>query len=666
MIFQELTICNFKNYKGKYIIDFSQNGSKKQNNIILIGGANGSGKTTLVESLKLCLFGKKGTDLSTKKYQEYMIDSKNRSSTKEGDQSFFIETDIEVDDSYPPYNIRVRREWLIQDDKSIDERFNITRNGEQFQIVPSEYWEDYILSIIPPYISDYFFFDGERVKELSTGDKADGILRESIRDLIGLKSYEILYNDLEVLKGKILKRNAERSKLNSQFKEIESNILDIEKEIVESKKLIGSNYLKIQEIKNNKYELEEELRRKAGAFAEKRKNLEKSISSLEEKLNYLNEDIKQISGDYLPFIMASKTCKALSDQLSKERILKELKSSKATMLEINNDLVSTISRNNNLKRHLNEDQLGIIIEEINGLFIEKLSQIEDRTQAPMIHDLSLTDSFKIEEFVKNIDKNIRANFKDLLRRREEIVSKLDKCHKELNKVPKDSFIKDYVEKISSIDAEIKGLSNEIESLNKNIPAFETKKIQSQKELKELNMNIVRAEEDNKKIQLCSSSQKTIKDFINKATSLKLRDLENKINFMYHLLANKDDMIDQIKIEPDNFASKLLGYHGESIKKESISAGEKEVYALSVLWGLAKISDKKMPMIIDSPLAKLDSSHVNKIIDNFFPNAAENVVILSHDREIDETLYDRLRPYINRSYILSLNESNKISEGYFFD
>ena len=666
MKFQKLTICNFKNYKGIYSIDFSQNGLKKQNNIILIGGANGSGKTTLVESLKLCLFGKKSTDMSNKKYQEYIIDSKNRSSTKEGDRSFFIETDVEVDNSYPPYKIRVRREWLIEDDNSIDERFNITREGEQFQIVPSEYWEDYILSIIPPYISDYFFFDGEMVKELSTGDKADGILRESIRDLIGLKSYEILYNDLEVLQGKILKRNSERSKLNSQIKEKELNILGIEKELVESQKLIDNNYIKIKELKEKKCELEEELRRKAGAFAEKRKNLERSIFSQDEKLNHLNEDIKQISGDYLPFIMASKTCKTLLDQLSKERILKELKSSKDTMLEINSDLIDRIAQNSNLNRQLNEVQLSIIIKEINSLFIEKLDRIEDSTQAPMIHDLSLTDSFKIEEFIKNIDKNITNNFKDMLRRREETVLKLDKYHKDLNKVPNDSFIKEYVEKISSIDSEVRGLSNEIELLNKNIPALETKKIQFQKELKELNINIICAEEDYKKIQLCNIAQKTIKEFINKATSLKIHDLEDKINFMYHLLANKGDMIDKIKIEPDNFTSTLLGYRGELIKKESISAGEKEVYALSVLWGLAKISDKKMPMIIDTPLAKLDSSHVNKIIDNFFPNAAENVIILSHDREIDETLYNRLKPYINRSYKLSLNELNKISEGYFFN
>lgn len=666
MKFQKITICNFKNYRGKNLFDFSQNGSKKHNNIILIGGANGSGKTTLVESIKLCLFGKKSTDLSNKKYQDYIIDSKNRLSTKDGDRSFFIETDLLVDDSYPPYCINLKREWDIRDDKSIEEKFEIIRDGEIFQIVPREYWEDYISSLIPSYILDYFFFDGERVKELATGDKAEGILRESIRDLIGLKSYEILYNDLEILKGKILKRNSEHSTLNNLVNDREINIINIEQEIEESRKSIDKKYIEIKEIKYKKVELEEELRRKAGAYAEKRKKFEKNISVLDEKLNSVNEDIRQISGDYLPFIMASKICKALLIQLSKERMQKELKSSKETMLDINKDLVNRINQNDNLNRHLGETNLKIIIGEINELFMEKLSRIEKGTQIPLIHDLSLTDSFKIEEFIKNIDKNISNSLKDLLRRREEIVAQLDKYHKELNKVPSDSFIKDYVEKIASIDSEIRCLSNESESLKSNIPILETRKSQLQKELKEINKKIICVEEDKRKIQLCNDSQKTIKEFINKATSLKMRDLQDKITFMYHLLANKDDMVDHINLDPVNFTAQLMGYNGELIRKESISAGEKEVYALSVLWGLAKISEKKIPMIIDSPLAKLDSSHVNKIINNFFPNAAENVIILSHDREIDEILYKKLKPHINRSYILSLDELNKISEGYFFN
>lgn len=76
--------------------------------------------------------------------------------------------------------------------------------------------------------------------------------------------------------------------------------------------------------------------------------------------------------------------------------------------------------------------------------------------------------------------------------------------------------------------------------------------------------------------------------------------------------------------------------------------------------------KKLPIIIDSPLAKLDNSHVNKIIENFFPNAGDQVIILSHDREFDLNSYRRLKPNLNRAYRLSMDQENKIIKGYFFD
>lgn len=666
MKFQRLTICNFKNYRGKYTIDLSKNGSLKKNNIILIGGPNGSGKTTLVESLKLCLFGKRSNDLSNKKYQDYILDSRNNLALKEGDDSFFLQLDIEVDDSYRPYNISLRREWFIKNEKSIEEKFQIFRDGNSFEIIPSEYWEDYIISLIPPYISEYFFFDGERVKELAIGDKADEILRASIRDLIGLKSYETLYNDLETLKTRIMKKNAGISALTTQLEDKEKNIQYLGQELLNNSKLIEEMSSNIKGLKIKKYHIEEGLRRKAGAFAEERKKLEKNISYLHEKLNKINEDIKQISGDYLPFIMASGVCKNLLDQLVKERIKKELVASKDALYEINKDLIDRINNNENLNQSLNKSQLAIIIEEVNKLFNNSFNEVKDYSSVSLIHDLSLTESYKLEEFIKNIDRNIRDTFKNLLKQREDILQQLDKCNKSLNKIPNDDFIKEYIDKIASIESETKYLINEIESLKKKAPVIEANRNQLIRELEELRKTIIYVEEDNKKIQICINAQNAIKEFIDKATSFKIHDLEEKITFMYHLLANKEDMIKRISIDEDTFLTKLLSYSGELIKKESISAGEKEIYALSVLWGLSNISERKMPMIIDSPLAKLDSCHVNNIVDNFFTNAAEDVIILSHDREIDESVYKRLKPFINRSYRLSLDDSNKISEGYFFN
>ena len=227
MKIQKIALCNFKNYKGEHSIDLSLNGNPKQNNIVLIGGVNGSGKTTLVECMKLCLFGKRFNGLTNKKYLEYIASSKNKSADDEGDDRFFVQVDLEIDEGYPVYPITLKREWHINNGKTTEEKFEILRDGNPLEIIPKEHWEDYIPSLIPPYVSDYFFFDGERVKELASGDQAEKILKESIRDLIGLKRYETLSNDLDSLTSKIKRRNLSFSTINNQIKDKESEKLQM-------------------------------------------------------------------------------------------------------------------------------------------------------------------------------------------------------------------------------------------------------------------------------------------------------------------------------------------------------------------------------------------------------------------------------------------------------
>jgi len=161
-------------------------------------------------------------------------------------------------------------------------------------------------------------------------------------------------------------------------------------------------------------------------------------------------------------------------------------------------------------------------------------------------------------------------------------------------------------------------------------------------------------------------KESIRDFIDVVISSKIGELEKIITNMYHKLANKDDMVKDIKIDRKTFTTTLIDFDDGVVDKGNISTGEKEIYALSVLWGLSKISNRKLPLIIDSPLAKLDKSHVDKIAENFFPNAGDQVIILFHDREIGPELYGKMKPYVNKTYMLSLNEENKIKRGYFFE
>ena len=91
-----------------------------------------------------------------------------------------------------------------------------------------------------------------------------------------------------------------------------------------------------------------------------------------------------------------------------------------------------------------------------------------------------------------------------------------------------------------------------------------------------------------------------------------------------------------------------------------------IFAIAVLWGLAEMSGHRMPMIIDTPLAKLDSRHVKSIATKFFPAASHQVILLSQDREIDQSIYNALKSRIDHSFTISLGEQNKVKEGYFFE
>lgn len=663
-----ITICNFKNFRGEHTIDMTLNNKDNENNIILIGGVNGSGKTTILESIRLCMFGKRfnGSILSNKDYENYLISAKNKSSIRDNDKRFFIQIEVEIDNTFPTYSITLKRDWVLSNNGKINnENFTIFRDGVPLEIIPEEYWEDYIISLFPPYITNHFFFDGERIKELAVGNNADEILRESIRDLTGLKLYETLADDLSTLKSKIRRRNIDRFEIQTEIREKEGEILTIKNELNKIENDIEEKSSNITELNNRKKGIEENLRRKAGAFAEEREKNENTIFKLKEELNGLNNEIKYICEDSLPFIIASKTCENLLEQLEVEKKRKELIASEHILKEINQKFIKRIESNKRLSK-LPEKEFKVIKNEIKNIFSEMFIKHSNESEGPLIHDLTNTEMAKIENFLKKIEINIKRRFNKILKRREEKLIQIRKIKDRLKNIPDEGFVKDYIDELSSIRTEIEVFERDIPLLKSKNQNLNEKKNELENAIKELEEKIVCIEEDHRKLELSTGIEDSLQEFIDRVISSNIEELARIITSMYRKLANKEDMVKEIKIDAITFSTSLVDFEGKVVNKESISTGEKEIYALCVLWGLAKISNKKPPIVMDSPLAKLDKSHVGKIIDDFFPNAGDQVIILSHDREIDQELYQRLKPHINKAYTLSPEEENKINKGYFFD
>lgn len=178
------------------------------------------------------------------------------------------------------------------------------------------------------------------------------------------------------------------------------------------------------------------------------------------------------------------------------------------------------------------------------------------------------------------------------------------------------------------------------------------------------------------VELRDSTDRTIK-YSNMALSIiekyqvelqkrKTDILAGTITTCYKKLANKKNLIHRIEMESNTLNIKYLSEEGKEVPQDSLSAGEQQLMVISILWALAICSKKKLPVIIDTPLSRLDSLHRTALINTYFPNAGEQTIILSTDSEIDSTYYELMKENVGDEFTLKYDEltkSTSIEEGY---
>ena len=143
-------------------------------------------------------------------------------------------------------------------------------------------------------------------------------------------------------------------------------------------------------------------------------------------------------------------------------------------------------------------------------------------------------------------------------------------------------------------------------------------------------------------------------------------LAGTITTCYKKLSNKKNLIHRIEMEPNTLNIKYLSEEGKEVTQDSLSAGEQQLMVISILWALSICSKKKLPVIIDTPLSRLDSLHRTALINTYFPNAGEQTIILSTDSEIDSTYYELMKENVGDEFTLKYDEvtkSTSIEEGY---
>ena len=147
---------------------------------------------------------------------------------------------------------------------------------------------------------------------------------------------------------------------------------------------------------------------------------------------------------------------------------------------------------------------------------------------------------------------------------------------------------------------------------------------------------------------------------------KVEVLAETMTSCYKKLANKKTLISYIQMDPRTLDFYYYNYANEIVPKNRLSAGEKQLMVVALLWSLAICSKRKLPVIIDTPLSRLDSKHRVAFIKTYFPNASDQTIILSTDSEIFGEYYNILKKNVGDEFTLRYDDTAKcttIENGY---
>ena len=156
---------------------------------------------------------------------------------------------------------------------------------------------------------------------------------------------------------------------------------------------------------------------------------------------------------------------------------------------------------------------------------------------------------------------------------------------------------------------------------------------------------------------------------NKKESLADSLLSELRKLMHKMQNNDSGFIEDARIDilPDGKGLKvsILDSDGNEIPKESFSTGEKQIYISCLIKAILNESIQNFPIFIDTPLGRLDHEHIENILNNYYPNLSNQVVLLATNNEITPRRFNSIDTKVAKSYlIVNENKKSNFKPGYF--
>lgn len=661
MIFLELVLQNFGPYAGKQVINLNPNIDEENSRpIILLGGMNGGGKTTLMDAIRLALYGQRA-QCSTRgnlSYPDFLSQCVNSKIDPANDTR--IELLFEHIENDKPIKYRVVRSWR-KNPKDGKDTLGILGDSDTWPDALVNIWDEYIENLLPLGISNLFLFDGEQVKELAEQETPPPIVVEAIRGLLGLELADRLAVDLDILVNRKLKEVANTKDL-ANLEEIETRLTQQQEDYQNTEEDLESYKSQVAELENQQQEAFDKFISEGGKIAAERNQLELQQQAKTGEIEQVRQSMAELAADVLPLALIPNLLNQVQAQGEKEFRHQQVQLARDLLIERDQRLLSWLNQVDISSAQVEKIQ-SFLVQDVDTLYAKSV-----QTEAPWLlaDEESLSQLDNLIYRLHNSRISAQQQLAIIKNKEEEIIT----LERQVQTAAAPEDYKKLLKALEEAQNQVAEAKANLETTRRRLAELDTIIARSKKELNTYTVENIKHKNSEHIINAAAKVQNTLKIFRDRLTLRKLNKLEEEVKNCFLYLLHKSDLVHSIAIDTKTFSLSLYDLNGKPVPKHRLSAGEKQLLAIAFLWGLAKVSGRRLPVAIDTPLGRLDSSHRSNLVERYFPSASHQVILLSTDTEIGKQEVEKLRDNeaIAHEYLLQYNSSTRqttIQPGYFW-
>lgn len=659
MLFRELVLENFGSYLGRNTINLLPEVSEDHRPIVLIGGMNGGGKTTIMDAMRLALYGVRA-QCSTRgnlSYGDFLNQCVSRHTPPT--EKARIELAFQVAEDGNLLDIRIVRYWERNPRDGKDTLGILVNDWADKTLLNT--WDEYIENLLPLGISNLFLFDGEQVKELAEQETPPVGVFDAIQSLLGLELAERLAADLDVLVSR-KRRDVASSQQLAAIDEIETKLEHQQLELVEIERELTRLQEKLQIAIAQEEQAFDKFVQEGGKIAARGKELDLASKSLQNRIEQQRQGCRELAAGSLPLALIAPLLTQVQSQAAIELRHQQGKAALALLRDRDRQLIDYLHQQQVLANQIADIQAFLDSEN------QRIVGDVELASAWLAADPAAID--RLDNIIKYEFDRDRQKFSELQTQLIELETELDFLDRQIAEAASPEEYARLKEQESTARQLVAQLKADQIVTNRRYQELDRTIARTKQELATYTETNIKLKNDRHIIDSVAKVKATLQVFKEKLTLKKINRLENEVTECFRYLLHKSELVHRVTIDSTTFTLSLHDREGKLLPKHRLSAGEKQLLAIALLWGLARVSGRQLPIAIDTPLGRLDSSHRTNLIERYFPAASEQVILLSTDTEIAASEVTNLRAQgaITREYLLHHDANQQRTEvrvGYFW-